>query len=128
MMERKAHDPEAAAWPSRGRTQGIRSGRRARHEANLQPLVFSIIVIATIIIATTSLAEAIKFHNKPREKKIPLARMSDSVSVQAEGRGNPYISLSDGHELITGYVGENHLVEALERNEAQPHVTGISGL
>jgi hypothetical protein len=49
-----------------------------------------------------------------------LARMSDEISVHAAGRGDPWINLSDGHELITPYSGPVELIEILERNEARP--------
>jgi hypothetical protein len=46
--------------------------------------------------------------------------LSESISVRAAGIGNPIINLSDGHDLITPYVGEERLQQALERNEARP--------
>jgi subtilisin-like proprotein convertase family protein len=48
------------------------------------------------------------------------ARLSDRVSVQARGRGNPTINLSDGREVLTAYAGPPDLREALEQNRAQP--------
>ena len=50
---------------------------------------------------------------------IPLARMSEEISVHAAGRGNPYINLSDGHDLVTPYTGPAELTRLLERNEAR---------
>src|SRR2546422_3708957 len=54
--------------------------------------------------------------NQPGE----LARLSADVSVRAAGRGNPSISLSDGHDLLTTYVGPETLRSALEQNLTQP--------
>jgi uncharacterized repeat protein (TIGR01451 family) len=51
---------------------------------------------------------------------IARARMSEAISVKAAGRGNPHISLADGHELVTAYVGPENLVSELERNQARP--------
>ena len=48
------------------------------------------------------------------------ACLSDAVSVHAAGRGNPFINLSDGRDVITGYDGPTELVEALEENNARP--------
>ena len=48
------------------------------------------------------------------------ARLSGEVSVKAAGAGIPYISLADGHDLLTAYVGEDRLVAALEADEAEP--------
>lgn len=49
-----------------------------------------------------------------------LARMADEISVRAAGRGNPWINLSDGREIITDYNGPADLKEALELNRARP--------
>src|SRR6266850_6837483 len=46
--------------------------------------------------------------------------MSYAVSVQALGRGSPTSNLSDGHELLTSYVGPEELRIALEQNRAAP--------
>ncbi|MEK6322315.1 MAG: VCBS repeat-containing protein [Acidobacteriota bacterium] len=56
--------------------------------------------------------------SKPTQ--IQRARMSDEISIHAAGRGNPWINLSDGHELITPYSGPAELTQILERNEARP--------
>ena len=34
---------------------------------------------------------------------MPRARLSDYVSIQAAGRGNPWINLTDGHDVLTEY-------------------------
>ncbi|HYN24330.1 MAG TPA: hypothetical protein VES69_04740, partial [Pyrinomonadaceae bacterium] len=49
-----------------------------------------------------------------------LARLSENVNVHASGRGNPLISLGDGRELLTAYVGPEELRAALEQNRAEP--------
>src|SRR2546428_11805024 len=57
-------------------------------------------------------------HGKPQPAK--LARLSETVSIHAAGRGNPTINLSDGHDLLTSYVGPDELRQALEENLAEP--------
>ena len=49
-----------------------------------------------------------------------LARLSDRVAFHAAGRGNPWLSLSNGRDVITNYYGAARVVEALERDQAQP--------
>src|SRR5438128_3039294 len=49
-----------------------------------------------------------------------LARLSETISVHAAGRGNPTINLSDGHDLLTSYVGPEELRSVLEQNQAEP--------
>src|SRR5207302_893242 len=49
-----------------------------------------------------------------------LARLSETISVHAAGRGNPTINLSDGRDLLTSYVGPEELRSVLEQNQAEP--------
>jgi hypothetical protein len=56
----------------------------------------------------------------PEPRKTLLARLSDEVSVHAAGRGNPWINLSDGREVITPYNGPAELTQLLERNQVRP--------
>ncbi len=46
------------------------------------------------------------------------ATISARVSVQAAGRGNPWINLQDGHELLTDFGGAG--AQALQANQAEP--------
>src|SRR5687767_14338939 len=48
------------------------------------------------------------------------ARLNESVSVHAAGRGSPTINLTDGREILTNHVGPGELRRALEQNRAQP--------
>jgi hypothetical protein len=48
------------------------------------------------------------------------ARLSNDVTVRAAWSGNRWISLSDGHDVITSYVGPANLITELERNEVRP--------
>ncbi|MFY9556730.1 MAG: FG-GAP-like repeat-containing protein, partial [Blastocatellia bacterium] len=81
----------------------------------------SFITLGLIAFETGHLVQALDSDNKPAtiQTTIEKAALSERVSVQAAGRGNPWINLSDGHELITSYLGPAELVQALERNEAQ---------
>src|SRR5438309_5074834 len=51
---------------------------------------------------------------------IPRARLSQTISIHAAGRGNPSINLSDGRDVLTSYSGPAALAQALQRNEAEP--------
>jgi len=48
------------------------------------------------------------------------ARLGDSVTTGAAGRGKPWINMTDGHELVTSYKGSNELVGVLARDQARP--------
>ena len=58
--------------------------------------------------------------SQPNFQPGKLARLSETISIHAAGRGNPTINLSDGHDLLTSYVGPDELRQALERNLAEP--------
>ncbi|MGH9838271.1 MAG: hypothetical protein ACREEM_05760 [Blastocatellia bacterium] len=47
-------------------------------------------------------------------------RASDRVTVQAAGRGNPWINLSDGRDVNTAYAGATGTDQFFERNQARP--------
>ncbi|HJZ68698.1 MAG TPA: VCBS repeat-containing protein, partial [Blastocatellia bacterium] len=48
------------------------------------------------------------------------ARLSGHITVQAAGRGNPWINLSDGRDLELDYTGSASVAHELERNQAEP--------
>src|SRR5262249_35768873 len=55
----------------------------------------------------------------PRHALAP-AKLSESISVHAAGRGNPAINFSDGREVVSDYEGPAGLRVALQQNLAQP--------
>ncbi|HEY6332777.1 MAG TPA: FG-GAP-like repeat-containing protein, partial [Blastocatellia bacterium] len=48
------------------------------------------------------------------------ASLSDQISVQAGGRGKPWVNFSDGHELLSTYSGDSVLVNQVTSGQAQP--------
>jgi hypothetical protein len=58
--------------------------------------------------------------DETRTEQIERASLREAASIQAAGRGNPWINLSDGRELITTYSGPDELQQALVQNQAQP--------
>jgi len=83
-------------------------------------------MIAVTVLASVALffvQRTVATGSKSTASKLPeiqRARLSEEVTVHAAGRGNPWINLSDGHELITPYSGPAELTQLLERNEACP--------
>jgi hypothetical protein len=49
-----------------------------------------------------------------------LSHLSQSISVHASGRGNPWINFADGLDVLTSYSGAEALTLALQQNLAQP--------
>src|SRR6185295_3473415 len=86
-----------------------------------QIVLASVIGMSLIAVESIALLKARASNHKAGAGRVEIqkARLSERVSVQAAGRGNPYINLSDGHELVTSYEGPKELVRSLESNEAQ---------
>src|SRR5215471_6178899 len=51
---------------------------------------------------------------------MPAALMGDQVTVQAAGRGLPWINLTDGREVVAAHTGPADLCQVLENNQAAP--------
>jgi hypothetical protein len=51
---------------------------------------------------------------------MPAAVMGDRVTVQAAGKGLPWINLTDGREVVAAHTGPADLCQALESNQAAP--------
>jgi hypothetical protein len=48
------------------------------------------------------------------------AGFSDAVSVQAAGRGKPWITMTDGRELLTVFDGSDELRQLMSRDQLRP--------
>jgi VCBS repeat protein/BACON domain-containing protein/S-layer family protein len=84
-----------------------------------QPLAFlSLALIATALIQSSLMSRIDASGEFPSEAQ--QARLGEQVSIQAAGRGAPWINLSDGRDVVTSFDGDKNLVQSLERNEAQP--------
>jgi photosystem II stability/assembly factor-like uncharacterized protein len=81
-------------------------------------LIFSVITIAVMVIAKTSIADT--EENKTPEKLPALARMSQSVSLRTQALNHSLISLADGQDLLTDYSGDERLIQSLQSHQAQP--------
>ena len=64
---------------------------------------FIVILIALLALIAQSPSRANSTRPFPggNTNALRLAQMSEAVSVQAAGKGNPSISLSDGRDLLT---------------------------
>jgi len=92
--------------------------RGLRRVTTAMPLMAIVLVFA--LIYHTRSTVTVGSMGTARRPEIERARMSDQITIHATGRGNPYINLSDGHELITPYSGPAALTSLLEGNDARP--------
>ena len=82
--------------------------------------ITTIVILCLLPFLVRGLPQSTAAGNSAKSKPGEQARLSDAVSVQARGRGNPTINLSDGREMLTAYVGRVELQRALEQNLAEP--------
>ena len=94
---------------------------------------FSKYLIATALFITCSTAFGAfpdltlsiftRVSNPLRSPKAAAAQRKEAegkVTLQAAGRGFPYINLADGREIASSYSGPQHLAQALLQDQARP--------
>jgi hypothetical protein len=82
--------------------------------------IITLCLFLTEFLAPASMsAEPAKGIDAPNRARSRVARLGDQVRVQAAGRGNPFINLADGRELLTSYVGTERQVSALMRRQTR---------
>lgn len=80
---------------------------------SLIALVASVAPIASVVPVTSTRIRPISTLNSSGS-----AESRNSITVHAAGRGNPWLNLSDGGELLTAYIGAATLEHILEQNLA----------
>ena len=80
-------------------------------------LLFMTVSICTILAVLPSDQGRAKQANQTQ--LFERARLSETITVHAAGRGNPSLNLSDGHNLLVAFAGEPKLQQLLVANQAQ---------
>ena len=80
-------------------------------------LIFPLVLTSSVFLYKVR-ASASQTPAKP--EAIKPALLSDAVSIHAAGRGNPAISLSDGHDIVSENVGAQSASAALDASTANP--------
>jgi all-beta uncharacterized protein/S-layer family protein len=104
-----------ATSPRRFNLSSISSG--AQFFSNRVCILLLIAALATAMLHRVLRVGASEAGPKP--ERIERAILSERISIQAAGRGNPRINLSDGRVVESSFAGKPELVEALERNQAR---------
>ena len=77
-------------------------------------------ILSMIILALVAVAVSRTPVSRARSATITKARLSSDISVNAAGRGRPWINMTDGHDLVTAYDGADGQVGALAKSDAEP--------
>ncbi len=89
--------------------------------ANPHCRIASILAVLGVILVSASVFSSGRASSSGGNAvAIARARLGDSVTTGAAGRGKPWINMTDGHELVTTYKGSNELVGVLARDQARP--------
>ncbi len=77
---------------------------------------------AAIILALTTMVWLSRSEKSAAETppKTQLARWSGQTRISAEGRGNPWINVRDGEDLITDFAGAAELRASFENSNSRP--------
>ncbi len=88
------------------------------HSVRLVTLIAFVASVATI----ASVAPATSVRTRPMSavNSIGSTDSRDAITIHAAGRGNPWVNLSDGRDLLTGYTGAAEPRQVLEQNLARP--------
>jgi len=94
---------------------------RFKSGARLLCIVFTVLAAGLVVVAALRWSPAFPpaAYAPSREVRFPQARLSEQVSIRSSGLSDPRVSLTDGRDLLTSYLGPENLRQALERNEAQ---------
>ena len=80
-----------------------------------------VLIAATLLypfpFVRTNAASSMPRHTTRSEDRPVL---SEYPTVQAKGNGNPWISLGDGHELVTGYTGSTEVKNQFASDQLRP--------
>lgn len=77
-------------------------------------------ILIIILLAFVALAVSRTQVSRAGSANISKAHLSSDISINAAGRGRPWIKMTDGHDLVTAYDGADDRVGALAKSDAQP--------
>jgi hypothetical protein len=102
--------------------RNTRLSTQSHHQCRIVPIVGALALawlLSQSWLSSHTTAQIQTAHAQPDGVTAPLARLSDEITVQAANRGNLWINLTDGRELVTSYVGVDRAVPALKHNQAR---------
>src|SRR6185503_2737578 len=77
-------------------------------------------ILSVVILALVAIAVSRTPVSRARSAPITKAHLASDISINAAGRGKPWINMTDGHDLVTAYDGADDQVGALAKSDAQP--------
>jgi hypothetical protein len=80
-------------------------------------LLMMVLTCATLVVLPLIRARAAR---QASQTQLPgRARLAETIAVPAPDRGNPSLSLNDGHNLLVNFAGDPKLQQLLVQNQAQ---------
>jgi hypothetical protein len=91
------------------------------HKRKSTYILWLLIPSLALIVARSFVYTSVQaVDNHQVSKPQSAALRSEQITVRAAGRGNPYLNLRDGHDLLTTYVGKAAPVQILQQDQAHP--------
>lgn len=103
------------------RIAGARTKQSAKRLSYRFYMVARPVAIGAAILAMSLIILGGRTHTRSNSAvRAGRAVLSDSLGIQASGRGNPWINVTDGHDLLTAYDGPSDLVSLIAHDRARP--------
>jgi FG-GAP-like repeat/HYR domain len=87
---------------------------------HLYRLISFLAVVSVILVSSAFLFSGRTSSSGTNSANTARARLSEAVSIQAAGRGKPWMNMTDGRDLLTAYEGSDELRQLMARNQVQP--------
>ena len=98
-------------------TAGAVKGFGANH---LYRPAYFLAVVSVILVSSTFLFSGRTLSSGTNTASMARARLSEAVSIQAAGRGKPWMNMTDGRDLLTAYEGSDELRQLMAREQVRP--------
>jgi len=73
-------------------------------------------ILLIILLAFVAIAVSRTPVSRAGNASITKARLGSDISINAAGRGKPWINMTDGHDLVTAYDGADGQMGALAKS------------
>ncbi|MFY9571869.1 MAG: FG-GAP-like repeat-containing protein [Blastocatellia bacterium] len=77
-------------------------------------------VVGIIVISSTAVFSGRTSSSVVGTASAARARLGSAVGIQAAGRGNPWMNMTDGHEVLAAYEGSGSAVGLMSRDQGRP--------
>lgn len=100
--------------------RSLNSCRNSESARIIRPSVRLYLALAIAALSVSAIWLAGPRASAEKSTRIDQAKLSDRVSIKAAGRGNPWINVRNGHDLITSYGDSEESRARLQGRDVEP--------